>query len=246
LRRLRPFALAAIVLAVGSTLSLVAGMPAGGVGMPATKGDAAHLLLRPDLAGYGVKGAAAITGLSGTFVVPTLECPTSGTYEVGLSVQVVGGLSGGSFAQLGCTTGSASYSAIAAFAGTKATEIAVAPGNSITTDISLTSATGYTTVAETVTNGTTGVVVKKSERKKKALTDTAAWLIVQRINGTKGSPIPPFGTLRWSGASVNGASLLAAAPHRYDMQGTTKDVLVSTQAIGSTGGSFTNTFVASS
>lgn len=243
--RLRSLSLATALLCSCGTLSLVAGMPAGGVGMPATNvGGPMNARSSTDVAGYQAK--AAIDSIGATFAVPKLKCPGTGTYETDVSVQVVGGLAGGSFVQLKCTTGAASYTGTLVFSTTQAKAFTVASGNSITTDITLTASTGHTTVAATVTNGTTGAVTKKSERKMKTLADTSAWFIVQRVNGTTGSPIPPFGTLRWSGASVNGGPLRSASYHRYVMVNSSAMELVSTQQIGATGGTFTNKFVASS
>jgi hypothetical protein len=221
-----------------------------------------------NVAGYGVGStgtpatAPSLTSIDGSVVVPALSCPTTGYYKSDVSLQILRrsdttttpdrGYNGGSFITLTCTAGVASYSGLLGLATFGSKTFAVAAGNTITTDISLTSATGYTAVTMTATNQTTGVVTRKIIRKKKVVVDNAGWAILQRLRTGK-TPfpfydVPPFGTLNFSGVTVNGAALSAATPQKYYMEeGTkTKVELVQAKPIDATGSAFTDKFLKSS
>lgn len=257
--------------AAGSASTLADGN--AGLYMTSNAASAATGTAKPttNLAGYGVGTtvtptvATPVTSVVGTVVIPTLACPPTGYFKSNASVQIVRrtnttttpdkGYDGGSFLTFTCTAGVAGYSAFLGLATYGSKPFTIAPGNAVTTDIALTSATGYTTITMTATDQTTGVVTKKIVKKKKAVVDNGGWLIVQRVRvpipTTPHPPfynVPPFGTVNFSGATVNGQKLSALTPQKYYMEeGTkTKVELVQAKPIDATGSAFTDKFLKSS
>lgn len=223
--------------AVGTSSVLVGANPAG-ASTSTTHADSSKAV-----AGFHV-AEAAITSLTGTVTVPKLSCPGSGSYSSDLSVQVVGQMAGGSFIRVACTAGVATYSAFVGFSAVNGTKtFAVAPGNTVETQITISVSGGSTTATAVVANESTGVTTTKIIKKAKVLVDTVGWDIFQHVGG---APVPPFtSTVEWTGATVNGMSFQAAAAQRYDMVDTKKVVLVSSSVLGATGSSFSNKFHAS-
>ncbi len=202
-------------------------------------------------AGY-FSNPGAITSFDATVVVPTLVCPTTGALENDASVQIAGGTSSssfgaGSFIFLSCNSGVASYSAgtfVSSKTGEKTLSGTVSAGDRMVTRITLATASGITTADVKLIDETTktSVGIKGSSP---ALTSSYGWDVFQG----SGQSVIDFGKLHWGGALVNGGTLAATNPTKYVLAtGTTSTstVLVSTSAIGSTGKTFTNKFLASS
>lgn len=232
-------------LSLGLAVVAVSAAGSGATLMGSTSaGATTRISSSQSVAGYKVS-ASSITSFSGTVTVPTLSCPSTGTYSSDLSVQLVGGISGGSFIRLTCKTGVAGYSAFLGFATfpNGAKTFTVAPGNTVQTQLTMKTAKGDSVGLVVVTNETTGVVTQKYVKADgKLAADTAGWEVFQHVGG---APVPPFGSVNWSGASANGETFAAADAQRYQMVDTKKVVLVTTSVLGATGSTFTNRFKAS-
>lgn len=202
-------------------------------------------------AGYFSSPTGGITAFVGTVIVPTLTCATGETTFNNASVQVDATESSsafgiGSFISLGCNNGTPSYGA-SVFASTKTKPLAgpVLPGDKLVTTVHLATVSGTTTATARIVDLTTkdAVNIKATTT---GILSSYGWDIFQ---GTQGQPVVDFGTLHWSNAKVNGATLGSTSPQRYVLvsaTGKTGHVLVSTSLINSTGKGFTNKFVAAS
>lgn len=193
------------------------------------------------VAGYKVVARSGITSFTAMMQVPTIACPSSGTYSAYLSSQVVGTfVSGGSFVHLACAAGTASYTGFVVY--TTVTDglrgFTVAPGNTLESQIVLRVVKGKTTVHTTITDRTTGVVTSKWVTYTGIATDTTGWDVVEHLGTT---PVPPFSPSRWSGARSNGTTLRAAGATRSSMV-QTGTLLVSASPLRPTGASFTTVF----
>lgn len=198
------------------------------------------------LAGYRVIDSGGITSFDVTVKVPTLTCPTGGTYSAYLSSQAVGTvLAGGTFVHFECTGGAAKYVGFVTFAvGTTLVEkhFTVAAGNTLESQITVKVTKGKTHVHTMVTNETTAVVTNQNLSYTGITSLTTGWDITEHLGK---AAVPPFPSpIAWSGATVNGTTLAAASATKYTMIRTGK-TLVSTSALGTTGASFTNKFHAS-
>lgn len=199
------------------------------------------------LAGYGFSSTGTITSFDATIVVPTLACPPTGAYASDISAQLVGTIGGGSFLYLKCATGTASYQGVVGISqGGASKDFAVSSGDTVETQLTVTTSGGSTTVQAVVTDTTSSTVTKKVVTKKKVLVETKGWAILQDVGGAATNPIPPFGTLQWSSVTVNGGTLQSANPVKYNLYNSVNKELVSTSAIAGTGNAFTNKFQHSS
>jgi hypothetical protein len=188
------------------------------------------------LAGYqATLGSTPITSFDGTVVVPTGTCPASGEFTTEVSVQVDGYLSGGSFIELTCTSGSASYAGVVSLNATGKT-FAVSPGQKIATRITLATKSGTWTGTVAATDVTTGTTAKASSSTT-AGGDTYGWDVAESYPA-----VTPFGTLPWSGAKVNGSPLLQTTHMKLvTVNNATDGTLVSTSTLSRAGTAFTNT-----
>lgn len=258
-RRWLSFGAAAAALSAAGTAAALAVAPGAGAAAPASTSITPSLVpaaavpsttasTSQAVAGYHVNDASGITSLVGTVTVPTVSCPGN-KYSSDLTVQLVGaskakGISGGTFIRFTCQTGTAMYTGFTGWAGfangTK--PFAVAPGNTIRTQLTITHTKGSTTATATVINESTGTVTQKTVTKNKVLHATSAWEAFQHVGG---APVTPFGTVSWSGAMANGSTFAVAGAKRYNMVDTKGHVLVSSSVLSGTGSSFTNKFHAS-
>lgn len=195
------------------------------------------------LAGYlATNRSAPLTSFDATVVVPTITCPASGTFTSEISTQVDGNLSGGTFFELTCRAGTASYSGIASASatgptgptGTKVKTVPLSPGDEIETAITFASSASTTTETVKATDVTSGFAVRL-KASTTAGGDTYGWDILP-----SNIAVVPFGTLHWSGVKLDGGSLSATTLTKFvTVSNATDGPLVSTSTVS--GSKFTMT-----
>jgi hypothetical protein len=183
------------------------------------------------------------TSLTATLKVPHLSCPASGFYETSAGAELQGPVSSSisfenAYVYMFCENGAASYS------GSFVTGSA---SNPTMTPWTFTPAAGDKVKLRIVTAANFSDMVKDVTQTKSSSVSGPC----SSCGGSEGGvsmsigPAPPFGTVNWTHATVDGGTLAASDPDRYqDVNGS--DVLITTSKITGGGSSFTNTFVASS
>jgi hypothetical protein len=183
------------------------------------------------------------SSLTAAFKVPALSCPASGFYETSAGA-VLSGPSGSTvsfenaFVYMFCENGASSYSGSFVTGNSSSptdTPWTFTPVAGDKIKLKITTSASFLDVATDVTQAKSSSVSGPCSS----------------CGGSEGGvsmsigPVPPFGTVNWSHVTVDGGTLAASNPNRYqDVNGS--DVLITTSRITGGGTSFTNAFVASS
>ncbi|HEY2520055.1 MAG TPA: G1 family glutamic endopeptidase [Streptosporangiaceae bacterium] len=195
--------------------------------------------------GYAVTGGSgAFNSVSSSWTEPTANCSGGTQYAafwVGLD-----GYNSSSVEQTGtdsdCSGGSPDYycwyemypAAPVYFTNP------VSPGDSMSASVTV-SGTSYTL---TLTDNTQGWT--QTEHETGSFSNSSAEVITEAPSSETGPlPLADFGTINYSGASANGASMGSQNPTSITMVGSSGDQLDSTSGIDGSGG-FSNTWQASS
>ncbi len=204
---------------------------------------AASVVNKSNFAGYLFTNAP--TAVTATFTVPSLDCTSvTGQVIIGAGVEGPFGPSGAGFVNAdllaACFGGTAHYSGSfgsGTTGGGTSTPWSFTPvaGDRLAITVATPSGTSYQMKVRDATQA-------KGSKRSGSCSSCGGGTGSIEVNGN--TP-PPFGTIRWSSVTVNGGTLAAAGPMRYEQVNGTH-VLIRTSAISSSGTSFTSTFVASS
>jgi hypothetical protein len=196
--------------------------------------------------GYAVTGSAgAFSSVSSSWTEPTATCNDGGTeyaaFWVGLD-----GYNSNSVEQTGtdsdCNGGSPDYYGWYEMYPANPVYFTnpVAPGDSMSASVSV-SGNSYTL---TLTDSTRGWTQKENETGS-GLANSSAEVITEAPSSSGPLPLADFGTINYSGSTVNGTSMGSANPTSITMVGSSGDQLDSTSAMDGSGG-FSNTWQAES
>jgi Peptidase A4 family len=184
----------------------------------------------------------APTSVTATFKVPVLSCPAGGGYETsaGASLQGPSGSTinfENAYVYMFCENGAASYTGSFVTGSSSSptlTPWTFTPAAGDKIKLKITTGTNFSDTAKDVTQATSSSVSGPC---------SSCGGSVGGVSMSIG-PVPPFGSVDWTQVMVDGGTLAASDPDRYqDVNGS--DLLIKTSRI--TGGTaFKNTFVASS
>ncbi|HEY1914653.1 MAG TPA: G1 family glutamic endopeptidase [Streptosporangiaceae bacterium] len=197
--------------------------------------------------GYAVTGSdGAFNSVSSSWTEPTATCNDSGTeyaaFWVGLD-----GFNSDSVEQTGtdsdCDGGSPDYYGWYEMypAAPVYFDNAVSPGDSMSASVSVSGDT-YTI---TLTDNSQGWTQTENETES-GLADSSAEVITEAPSDSDGPlPLADFGTVNYSGSTVNGSSMGGQSPTSITMVGSSGDQLDSTSGMDGSG-DFSNTWMAES
>jgi hypothetical protein len=190
----------------------------------------------PGYAGYLIQPTTA-SPVAVSFVVPTLSCPSNRDLAVIPGV-IAGGTSYlGAGIALQCSSGQASYQAVAFYNGPFYGLETVTPGDTVY--VSVSDASSSSSSVATVEDATTGVIQSVSFPSfPMSYADLGN---DYEYNYYTPLGMPPFGSIAFTGAYVGGKTLGSLSPAGYNM-GNGITTLIQTSAITSAGTGFTTTF----
>jgi hypothetical protein len=193
----------------------------------------------PGYAGYGARPSPAPTSVVVGFVVPALTCPASGKLAV-IPGDVLGNGGGtpylGAGVELLCSGGVASYHAVGFFNGPfTRLGLTIHPGDAVLCAVTVTGG-GSTAAVLDQTTGLTGTA------RFAGFAATVASLGVDGAHfGSSEAGVPPFTSLHFTSATINGAALGSFSPFGVDMLGASTP-LITVSALSAGGTAFTATF----
>ncbi|XDG08658.1 hypothetical protein ABKA04_008273 [Annulohypoxylon sp. FPYF3050] len=200
---------------------------------PASKNGTAHVEYSSNWAGAVLIGSGYKT-VTGTFVVPTPKAPSGGSSSTTYSASAWVGIDGDTCETAILQTGvdftvkgsSVSYDAAYDFSG-----IPISAGDTITVTVTASSKSAGTAVVENVTTGKS--VTHSFSGESDALCETnAEWIVEDFESGGSLVSFANFGTVEFTGASVNGGTGTSGATI-IDIEQNSK-VLTDCSASGST------------
>ncbi len=196
----------------------------------------------------------AVTSVSGSWTVPSLSCPRSGTTYVAIWVGI-DGYSSSTVEQTGilgeCNRGTASYAAWYEFypsAMVTFSSVTVAASDSVAASVSYSSSTGDYTVSLSVNSGTASTA---SSSVSSAKASSAEWIVERpelcSARSCSLSTLADFSSAGFTGAAatVSGSSgsISAVSDAAITMvSGSSGPVLAEPSSLGSSGSSFSVTY----
>jgi hypothetical protein len=189
-------------------------------------------------AGYRVSGPA--TSASARFTVPTLACPPRGNLAVypGVDLTSEAGAIIEAGLRLRCRNGAPAYVAVIIANNTlDRVPVTVSPGDQVAVRVTQTATAGTASITD-LTRGSSATVPTNTGAKN-LIADVGVEAVIDGPAPLR--KVPPFGTMTFSAAEVNGAALGASNPTAINRTffGTLQ---ILTGPLDSTGTSFTTTF----
>jgi hypothetical protein len=238
-RKKLPAARRAVRLAaLAASLSLL--LAVAGAASAGTRAAAAQAASKDSFvfAGYEVTGPA--TSASARFTVPALACPRSGRLAVypgvELSNEAAAIIAAG--VRLRCQNGTPVYAAVIVANNTlDRVPVTVSPGDQIAARVTQTATAGMASIADLTRHF--AAAVPATTGAKNLIADVGVEAVIDGPAPLR--KVPPFGTITFSAAKVNGTALGASHPAAINRTflGTLQ---ILTGPLDSTGTSFTTTF----
>ena len=230
----------AVVVAAGAGLGVIAAAPAASAATahPLTGHLAAVSAPSTSMAGYVLASPPASASASDKFKVPTVTCPSTGTYGIGLGAFLFTslGLTGGEVTAE-CSSGTAVYTAQWLEHGVSGGAFTVAAGDVIKAQASQTATTTNASIVDFTKH--IGSVFSSNVG---AANSAVLVGINALVSATTQLPVPPFGRSRFAVGAIDGGTVLASGAVAYDMNATTHLLQIHTGALSSTGTAWTEFF----
>ncbi len=218
----------------------------GSTGALAHERAASNQAQSTNWSGYAATGAAgSFNSVSSSWTQPTATCSSGDQYAafwVGLD-----GYNSGSVEQTGtdsdCSGGNPDYYGWYEMYPNAPVYYSnpVSPGDSMSASVSVSGDTYTLVLTDSTQNWTQTQTITESW-----LQDSSAEVITEAPSSSSGVlPLADFGTVNYTGSSVNGSSMASSSPTGIIMVGSSGDQLDSTSPMDSSG-DFSNTWMASS
>jgi hypothetical protein len=231
----------AVVVAAGAGLGVIAAAPAASAATahPLAGHLAAVSAPSTSMAGYVLASPPASASASDKFKVPTVTCPPTGTYGIGVGVFLFTSLGlTGAEVTAECSSGTAVYTAQWLEHGVSGGAFTVAAGDTI-------EAQAFQTATQTQ-----AVILDRTKRfgtEWGSFVGAANSGVLVGINALVSSsntqlPVPPFGSERFNNGTIDGGTVLASGAVAENMRTSTRVLQIHTGVLNSTGTAWTEVF----